>query len=97
MPDTLEETIDVLAELEEGLRARDGGGWRLAQSLRNAHKYSKETARQSLFPHDFFEFVAELEAQLPAACPECEGKGSHMTAATTCLFCNGSGYARETS
>jgi len=90
MPNSLQETLEMLEDLEQAYSDRSGA-WILVDAMLKAHAFCALSEAQLLFPTTILERLSEIEKRLPPKCSQCNGRGSDAIAQTKCVFCNGTG------
>lgn len=91
MPESLQETRELLQDVEQALAERTGA-WILVDAMHAAYQCCALSEKDRLFPPPILERLSEIEAELSPRCSQCAGRGSISTTSTTCVFCNGSGF-----
>ena len=91
LPDDLNETFDMLADLEQAVNEGGGGAWILLNALRAAHAHCEATRVADLFPEGIVDRLICIESQLPLRCSVCEGRGIAKVGGVMCASCGGSG------
>jgi RecJ-like exonuclease len=94
VPDSLQETLGLLQELEEAVQAEENG-WVLVNALRRAYRYSRKEDRDRFFPKDVIDRIIGLEKRLPEPCSHCHGQASEFASGKKCVYCRGSGFAKS--
>ena len=98
--ETLEETLELLADLEEGVTTKSYYRiWRTVRALLEGYKYLSENlsaeSRDQVFPKEVLDKINALRNELPKACPHCFGQGvSESSSGEVCRDCKGSGLAK---
>jgi DnaJ-class molecular chaperone len=95
LPDDVEETREVLKDLEQSLNGR--GAWLVVDALRTAYQDCEPSTREVLFPQGVLERLDAIAQLLPARCSHCNGRGSDSSSGVTCGYCKGVGCCEEQS
>jgi hypothetical protein len=95
VPVSLEETAELITELQEAVKAQENG-WVLVNALRRGYRYCGPAQRKAFFPAEVVDRIIGLEKQLPEACIHCAGQGvSEFGSGDKCGYCKGSGFATQ--
>jgi DnaJ-class molecular chaperone len=91
MPDSANETLEMLQDLEQALQ-EGSGGWIFVDAIKAAEKECLASKRNRLFPQVVLDRVAEIEKLLRVRCKHCIGRGSDSNTGNKCTLCGGSGH-----
>jgi len=93
LPDNVEETWEMLSELEQCLAGK--GAWLLVDAIRRAHEQCTPSCRDSLIPQTILERVAGIAHSLPPRCSHCNGRGFESVTGASCVYCRGDGCCQK--
>jgi DnaJ-class molecular chaperone len=94
LPDAVEETREVLNDLEQSVN--DGvGAWILVDALRLAYEHCEPSTRELLFPQPILDRLDTIVQLLPIRCSHCKGRGADSISGAKCVYCKGAGCCEE--
>jgi DnaJ-class molecular chaperone len=94
VPDTIEETRELVQDLERAIKANENG-WIWVNALRRGYRHSGAAERDKFFPKAVIDQIIALEKQLAEPCLHCQGQGvSEFSSGEKCGYCRGSGFAK---
>lgn len=95
IPESLDETCELLSRLKPAPYLVGSGAWRILDDLRFAYDHCKGKKRGRLFPENFLGQLSSLESELPPRCSQCKGRATDSITGITCTLCSESGYGKK--